>query len=315
MSENELEKVNLIIDKLEKIVCSFKGKNYDFTKFLISDNFFDDFVFKLDNLEEEKVKQDKMMNCVKNVFQVGLKSYFKQMVNEGKIYDSFDKYFESIVRVEDCGNYYILWLSEVPYMNANFVFDKNGNLLFDNRVVCGLDNNNFVLLDYDIKEMSEKLYHYQFNDSKFELVNTIDNVIDIDYSDFFSSDLVICSGCENRILYNYRNKEVLMSNYVATYSDLGNFNNLNFIDKNKYVRVVQKIFGIEDYRSVMISKLEYLVDKNGKIAEFGVFDFENEQRYSLINRGNNQEEILNSICEEVRNNYRLDVKRKTRKQN
>ena len=60
------------------------------------------------------------------------------------------------------------------------------------------------------------------------------------------------------------------------------------------------MYGIDDYRSSLISNLEFLVDRKGKISSF-VCDF--ESGYSCSNLlpyfGNNQEEILNNVYKDA----------------
>lgn len=298
MYKMEVEKIDLIIEKLEKLAYSLNGKKYDFTKYFVGNNLIDEFIFKLDNFEFEKNKQDKMKEIVKEVISDDIKKYFEEEISKNN--QCFDDRFEEVVRVEDFGGYYILWLYGIPSFNINFVFDKSGKLLFDNRNILGIDKDNFFVFDYNVKEMCDKLYHYEIKDSKVNLVNVIENVIDVDNCEFFNNNLVVCCGNDDRMIYNYKTKQILIPSYSGMYSDIGKFEEFVQNDDN-YIRIVKNLYGIDDYKSVLISSLEFLVDRDGRINS-GIFDFENKYNFGsyLVSRlGNNQEEILNSVYEDV----------------
>lgn len=299
MLKNEYKKMLLLIDRLEKLIYPLKGKKYDFTRFFASDNMFDEFLLKLDNFEDEKNKQDKMKDIVKNVINFDIKGYYERLINDKKIDQNFDEYFENIIRIEDYDNYYVLSLYGISSFYVNFIFNKNGELLLDNKNICVIDSENIFVFDYDIKKMKEELYHYQISDLKVNLVNVIDNVIDVDYCDFFNRDLVICCCGEDRMLYNYKTKKILIPSYSCMYSDVGNF--AEYVqNSDKYIRIVKKLYGIDDYKSSLIGNLEFLVDRNGKISSF-VCDFESGYSCSnsLLYFKNTQEEILNNVYKDA----------------
>lgn len=289
MYNKETDKMNLVVEKIEQLVSSIKEKNYDFAKYFADNNFIDGFILTLVNIEIEKMKQDKMKKIVKEIINDEKKKYFEKLViNENKC---FDECFENSIRVINFNNYYILWLCGISSLDVNYVFDKNGNLLFDNINIAGIDKNNFFVFSYDVKEMKDKLYHYQVNDSEINLVKVLDDVVDIDYCDFFVRDLVVCSCNEGSMLYNYKTKEVLIPSFSSMFKDVKN---------NELVRVVKKIYGIYDYRSSLVSKLEFLVDRNGEISS-PVCDFETgyECNHLLSSYGDIQEEILNNVYKDA----------------
>lgn len=313
MLKSEYDKMLLILDRLEKLIYPLRGKQYDFTRFLASDNMLDDFLLKLDNFEFEKKKQDKMKSIVKGVIKFDIKSYYEQLIIDKKISGSFDDYFESAIRIEDLDNYYVLSLYGIPSFYVNFIFNKNGELLLDNKNVCVIDRENVFVFDYDNKEMIDKLYHYQVKGLNINLVNVIDNVFDVDYCDFFNKDLVICCCGEDRGLYNYKNKEVLVPSYSSMYSDVDTFKEVTK-EGDKYLKLVKKIYGTEDYKSTLISNLEFLVDSNGKVSS-PICDFETGYEcFSLLPYfGDNQAEILSNVYKDASNMCKLY--KKVRKQN
>ena len=82
MYKMEVEKIDLIIEKLEKLAYSLNGKKYDFTKYFVGNNLIDEFIFKLDNFEVEKNKQDKMKEIVKEVISDDIKKYFEKLMSK-----------------------------------------------------------------------------------------------------------------------------------------------------------------------------------------------------------------------------------------
>ena len=71
--------------------------------------------------------------------------------------------------------------------------------------------------------------------------NVINNVIDVDYCDFFSKDIVVCSCSDDRMLYNYKTKEILVPSYSSMYSDVDKFSELKKKDY-KHIKLVKKIY-------------------------------------------------------------------------
>ena len=256
----------------------------------------------------ETTMQDKMKDKVKEVSSNNfeIRSY---LCNKSI---DVNEYFKNNIRVEDLGNYYILWLYGIPSFNVSFIFDKNGNLLIGNKNILGIDKDNFFVFDYDINEMSDKLYHYQIRESNINLVNVLDNIVDVDYCDFFDSDLVVCCSNEDKILYNYKNIEVVIPSFSSLYNDLGNFDVLEGEEKN-CIRVVKKLYGVDNYKSILISNLEFLVDKKGKVVSY-IADFENGYwRFLNPNFGDTQEEMLDSVYSIV--SRRCKLRKRLKKQN
>jgi len=308
MHKKEFGKIELIINRLDNLVSLLQGKNYDFTKFFGSDNMIDEFILKLDSFEIEKKKQDKMREIVIGLCKdnLDIKNYIEKKSN------NINDYLENSIRVEDFGNYYILWVHGLPSFDVNFIFDKDGNLLLGNKYILGIDKDNFFVFDYDISRISEKLYHYQVKDFGISLVNVLDDIVDVDYCDFFDKDLVVCCTSEDKILYNYNDAKVVIPSFSFLSNDVGNFE----LDKDEigsWIRVVKKLYGVDNYKSVLVSKLEFLVSKTGNVVSF-VSDFEKDYSYFLMPYyGDSQEERLNSIYNEVVERY--NCKKRLKKQN
>ena len=240
--------IGLLVDKANEIIPYLNDKNYDFG------DISDELIVKFNKLEEEKIRQENIMNMVKEKTRDIFAEYFRRIGKFDEFVRNFDDYFSSIFRIENHQNYYLVWFYGAPHMEISFIFDKGGNLLFDNGSLHGLDNENFFVIRYESKEMIDKMYHYQLRDGSFKLINTLDNVTDIDYSDFFKSDrLVICSCNSDSLLYNYSDAEVVIPSFSGVYRDLGNLERYSSENSNS-IRMVKKIFVVENFKSVMVSK-------------------------------------------------------------
>ena len=297
MKKKDVETVGLLVDKANEIIPCLNDENYDFG------NLVNNFIFEINVLEEEKKKQDKILEVVKEITKDKFKDNFKKDGKEEYFNLYFDDYFSSIFRIDNYLNYYVVWFYGAPYMGINFVFDKDGNLLFDNGAVYGLDNENFFVIKYEAKEMIDRLYHYQLKNDNFELVNSLDNVNDIDYNNFFKNDrLVICSCNSEKMLYNYKKAKIIIPSFSDIYQDLGRLNQFRY-GYDDSIRLVKKIFTVENYKYVLVSKLEFLVNKYGMVDNnVPLWDFENKRYYYLNNNGN-QAENLNCIYDRVREEY------------
>lgn len=309
MEEKNVENLR---DKIDELIPYLNDKNYDFG------DIGSELVTKINELESEKIRQYKIIDSVKVKTRA---KFFEYFVKEGKQDDFdviFDDYFSNIFRIERYQNYYLVSFCGTSHMDMNFVFDKNGNLLIEDGIVYSLDDNNFCVIRNNNKNLVDKLYnfsclcHYQLNDGIFKLVNVLDNVNDIDFNDFFDRDLVVCCSCEDKILYNYKEVEIVIPSFSSLCNDLGNFEVIEG-DKLNYIRIVKKLYGVDNYNSILKSKLEFLVDNKGNLASY-VYDFANGYSSSDIPYFvNNQEAMLKYVYGCVSKN--CDIYKKIKKQN
>lgn len=303
MTDKEKERLNLVLEELNKLNVLIKSKNWDCSYVELESNLkkyimSDDYLIQKNILEKELTKQLKMFNCACNF----VKRKYPEWTNQ-----------HDLRKVEkDYGNYFYISLCDYPFMYQNFIFDECGDLILyieGKDSIQIIDENNFF-----VNELSGNCLissHYRFDGDGFYILNQFetscifeDSNAVFEFCHFSDSLLSFLMKDRIKVLYNFRLGEIMVDNYDSFYIDLGNFCSL--IEKDKLdidrVRVVKKIRGIclhsdED----KIRKLEFLIDGEGILDNIGVYDFKNDMCYPICNlQEKSQEELLNSIYKQVK---------------
>lgn len=288
--------IDMLIEIINDVIPCLKDKNYDFGK-LDSE-----LIFKFEELKKEKEIQYKINKLVEEKVRDKFRDYFEIIDKLDDFDKNYDGYFKNTFRIVNYMNYYFVYFYGFPCFDVKFVFDKNGNLLFENIIIHCLDSENILIIKHDVEDKVFRLNHYKLKDNRFELINFLDNIynIDNDYSNLFKKDrLVVCScGNGDKLLYNYKNAKVVISSFSIASSNLGELKKFKYGD-DKEIRLIKKIF----FKSELVSKLEFLVSEFGRIDDnVPIWDFENNCFYYLDKNGE-QCERLNFIYDKVKNKY------------
>jgi len=259
---------------------------------------------------------------VKDMVKDSIYEWFEIVKSKGIYQGDFDDYYDRVFQIQSFKNYYHVWFCGLMF--DNFIFNKEGKLIFRGKTIHELDDENFIFFDYHLKRNTNKVYHFRIPGEYFdyELVNSFENFDNVEEFDFFSKEgLVIFSYGESNMLYNYKTGEVLIPSFSEISFDFGNFKEcVKAEDINKYVRVIKRIYGIENYMPVLDSQLEFLIDKSGKIVSIDgelmeVHDFINKSSYALVFDGVSQERFLKGVYKQVWNINNKNRKKVLTKEN
>lgn len=231
------------------------------------------------------------------------------------------EFIDSICKVVSYNNYYVSRLYSYDFGKIYFVFDKDGNLFVDKGEIVPINDNNFFVVDKKEEKKESRAKHYQCVDGKMVNVYELTGVFAVnDGYKYYKLDdnLVRLYECDKynsikKHIYDCRTKKIVIGDYYDLHYDLGNFFYHYHININEGLRVIKKVaYFFDDYDNGYIN-LEFLIDSNGNVNEIGVCDFNHNKRYGLENRGNTQDEMLNSIYYEAFQDYVVSRNRNKRK--
>lgn len=310
-----LNKLKELRGKLDTVIEELDEGVYDFSKVLLDSDSLDEMDLNIEMFMKEKFKQQDMERQVKVLVKDVVDKYYLKF-KESDEYDGcleheyYYYHFFKKFKINSFKNYYHIWFD--GKINESFVFDKNGNLVFRGSHVEDIDDNNFIGLRYDRENFDDKAYHYEFKGDKLELVKVLSDVNNVEFNKYFDDDLIVFVTSDEYMLYNYKNREIVIPSFSSV-----SIENESIKGVGKSLFVQKKIVMTDEANPVEVTNLGYFVEKNGLLEyPYVVLDLvDRDNFYLLNNRGNNQEEAINSIYDEVKDKFkkRNDIKKKSLK--
>ena len=308
MKKNELDRIKYVANNFLKMVDSLEDKTYDFSKIEFDDNVMkyilgDRWTLENKKIKVEKDRQFRLLDKCKNSLKQKYPDFYC---------------IEYQTKVRDYVNYYLISIFGSPFTRADFIFDKNGKLLFDssynNGVIDCIDEDNFFFIKNDKTGNKDSSIHFKVCDNRLMIVKVLSDVHTNIRPSFGRDDLIKFENLVSwdnyigyvgegghSILYNYKTEDIVVPEFTDARYDYGNFS-LELGDD--LIRIINSI----KYNNC-ISKLEFLINEDGELVT-DVFDFQRGVGYSRKNYDCDQEEMLYLIYEEARNNLMDEVEEK-----
>jgi len=248
---------------------------------------------------------------IKEYIDKSYEEFSKSSIYDGCLEEEYYYYhFSKKFKIKSYNNYYHIWFDGCEC--DSFVFDKLGNLVFRGNNVVDADDSNFIGLKYDRENFDDRAYHYEFKNGKFELVKVLNDVHNVEFNKYFDDDLIVFVTSDEYMLYNYKNREIVIPSFSSV-----NIENESIKGVGKSLFVQKKIVMTDEANPVEVTNSGYFVEKNGLLEyPYVVLDLvDRDNFYLLNNRGNNQEEAINSIYDEVKDKFkkRNDIKKRSLK--
>lgn len=254
---------------------------YDLRKYKKEDNNYND--LELNEIGFEINKQN-------FIFDQVLK-FISSCYREYKVY---------VKRIINYNNYYFVNVLGRPYKEIQFIFDKNCRLKFsvsyDNGRINCIDDSNFVIFSKFEKNRTKQINIADDSCHYIEGVySDILPFLDVHQSIKFGNLVSWYNkgrDAEKKVLYNYKEKRVVVPEYFDVYYSYTK--GANPVRSNDFIWVTY--FCSYDYKFTF---LDFLVDVDGNLKS-DVYDYGRNIKYSIADRGDDQIEILNSIYEEAK---------------
>lgn len=293
MTNEEKKRLGLVLSSLNEF-NEFVSREVDLSRVELEDNLrnyimSDNYLVQLEMLNNRKFEISNMYSYASNL----VCSKYPDMV-----------FSDECKYGKDYGNFYFIEFN--GDIVVNFIFDNNGKLIFmeeGKNAIEVVDTNN-IFINRKNNDGVFSFNHYQFCNGEFRLLNTF---CDVDENVFSLSNYLIelvdySSGDIKRILYNYKSGDVVLDDYDYVSFNIGNFEFFDNLAFDK-LRVVKKIKNGNKSK-----KLEFLIDKKGRVSNLGVYDFANSVIYPISGDCNEQVNELFRIYKKSE----VDVKKRNK---